>query len=109
MQCNFSLTRTLNADTLDPNTLLQPYFIKEAPFQNPLKLNNAHELNLVRRVTVDFIKFYIHLKNEHMTYLNRPLKYLKGITRPRLRNLWLRANKNEKHAHCCLKDQGRPW
>ena len=40
MQWNLALTRTLNADTLKPNTLLQPYFVEEAPFRNLLKLNN---------------------------------------------------------------------
>ena len=110
MQWNLGLTRTLNTDTLNPNTLLQPHFIKEAPFRNLLKLNNAHELNLVRRVTVDFIKFYIHLKNEHMTYQNIPVKYLEGRPRPRPYKLWLRATESkQKCAQCGRKDKGRPW
>ena len=77
MQWNLGLTITLNIDTLNPNALPQPYFIEEAPFLNLLKLNNAHELNLVTRLTVDLQKLCIHLKNEHMTYLKLPVKYLK--------------------------------
>ena len=110
MQWNLTLTRTLNVDTLNPNTLLQPYFVEEAPFRNLLKLNNAHELNLVTRLTVDLIKLCIHLKNEHMNYLKIPVKYLKWGVRPRPCKLWLRATESkQKHVQCGRKDKGRPW
>ena len=56
------LTKTLNVDTFDPNTLIQTYFIEEAPIQNLPKSDNAQELNLVRRLVVNPIKFCTHLK-----------------------------------------------